>query len=262
LRRRFTWDFVKRRRLLPVALALVLAAVVGAVSLHAATPSGAADASTSAQNGVTETDVFAACEGCHPGYATQPPASPGLIFDHRTHTARGAACIDCHASATGHAGAPAPPMSACFACHEGRKAPADCAYCHSNLDVIAPDLGNPRVHVGVDAQDKATCAGCHDVPAFCTDCHGLEIPHPSDWLPTHGGLGQEQAGLCVKCHQSKDAQFCVRCHGMEMPHPPYWISTHRETATANPASCNLCHKDAPTFCDRCHQAQGIPGAGG
>jgi hypothetical protein len=250
-----------RGALVAVSACLVLAVSIG-LAVHLATPTSALDASTSAQERAASADAFSACGSCHPDYQTRPPATPGLIFNHQTHLARGAACPACHATAVGHAGAPAPAMSSCFACHEGRKASADCTYCHSNLNEIAPGIGEPSVHVATDPKKKETCAACHDVETFCIDCHGLDIPHPADWLATHGTLGLDRSSLCVKCHQSRDAQFCVRCHGMEMPHPQYWISTHKETAGRDPASCNLCHKDPVAFCDRCHQARGASGSGG
>ena len=249
-------------RRLPLALtALVLGVLAVALAVRFAGPTAASDPSTTPQAAVG-TEVFAACESCHAGYLAGPPQSPGLVFNHQTHLTRGAACVDCHAGATGHQGSPAPKMAGCFACHEGRKASKDCEYCHSNLDQIAPGHGEPTVHVAIDSAQKSSCAKCHDVGTFCSDCHGLEIPHPADWLQAHGPLGLNQSSVCVKCHQSRDSLFCVRCHGVEMPHPQYWYSEHASVAALEPAACNLCHEDAPVFCDRCHQTLPAAGSGG
>jgi hypothetical protein len=249
-------------RWLPLVLtAVVLGVLAVALAVRFAGPTAASDPSTTPEATVAA-DVFAACESCHADYLAGPTSSPGLVFDHQTHLARGAACVDCHAGAAGHQGSPVPRMAACFACHEGRKASKDCAYCHSNLDEIAPGYGEPTVHVVVDPEQKASCARCHDVATFCADCHGLEIPHPAGWSKDHGQIGQNQSSVCVKCHQSRDGQFCVRCHGMEMPHPQYWYSEHASVATPDPKACNLCHRDAPVFCDRCHQTLPKTGSGG
>jgi hypothetical protein len=266
-KRRQVW-----KRVLFVLAALAVLAVAATLALTLARPSATAGATTTAQTTTAQTitaadstttaqttttagtGVFASCEGCHPDYLTKLPATPGLIFSHLSHLARGAGCAQCHPTTAGHQGTPTPTMASCFACHDDKKAPSDCSYCHSNVSEIAPGLGQPSVHVPVSATDKATCVRCHDVPAFCFDCHGVVIPHPPDWLQTHGVQGQTNSQVCVKCHQSKDSQFCVRCHGMEMPHPAYWYSNHGPTVEQDPQSCNLCHKNTPEFCDSCHHA--------
>jgi hypothetical protein len=249
-------------RWLPLALTgLMLAVLTVVLAVRFAGPTVASSPSTTVQ-AAPGADVFAACESCHPGFLAGPPLSPGLVFDHQTHLARGAACADCHAGAVGHQGSPAPKMAACFACHEGRKAPKDCEYCHSNLDQIAPGYGEPMVHLVIDPAQKATCAKCHDVGTFCVDCHGLDIPHPVDWLKTHGQLGLNQSDVCAKCHQSRDSRFCVTCHGLEMPHPQYWYTEHATVAAQDSKACNLCHEDAPVFCDSCHQSLSTAGSGG
>ena len=249
-------------RRLPLVLAvLVLVVLAVALAIRFSASTAASGPSTTLHEAV-DTDATAACESCHPDYLAGPPSSPGLVFDHQTHLARGAACVDCHAGAVGHGGSPAPTMAGCFACHEDRRAPEDCEYCHSNIDQIAPGYTEPMVNVSVDPEQKASCAKCHDVETFCVDCHGLEMPHPADWLTEHGQLGLNQSDICIKCHQSQDSQFCVDCHGLEMPHPQYWYAEHASVAAEDPGACNVCHEDAPAFCDSCHQALPTTGSGG
>jgi len=50
---------------------------------------------------------------------------------------------------------------------------------------------------------------CHEA-TWCTDCHGVEMPHPDDFLPTHAESVDELGeASCLTCH---DKKACDTCH--------------------------------------------------
>lgn len=98
------------------------------------------------------------------------------------------------------------------------------------------------------------CATCHS-RNFCTDCHGVPMPHPPAFAKTHGDTGKKNPTVCAKCHGSA-ATFCNECHhGSSMDVP---FDTTKPWRTAHPATvknvgasaCFECHN--PTYCANCH----------
>jgi len=203
-----------------------------------------------------EGEPFRTCEVCHPDFLSKPDQTPAndLIFSHQTHLGNEVKCVTCHEPPLGHFDTPAPMMMACLQCHEGDTAPNECAKCHRKIDEIAPGLDDPVVHLDPDIFTRESCAKCHDVATWCEQCHGVEMPHPSNWQDTHPTFVSTRSDTCVKCHQSRDVKFCVTCHGVEMPHPAYWYSSHGDVARSNGDSCARCHPSAPQFCNQCHHA--------
>lgn len=98
------------------------------------------------------------------------------------------------------------------------------------------------------------CYTCH-AETFCSDCHGLTMPHPADFTKTHGDLGKENPGACTKCHGSADV-FCDACHhgtamGVEYTAGTNWKLQHKTTVDQVGAkACFECHE--PTYCAECH----------
>lgn len=103
------------------------------------------------------------------------------------------------------------------------------------------------------------CYTCH-LAAFCTNCHGTEVPHPDGFKTAHGKqFTTANAPGCAKCHnktgaQSNDRYACTLCH-----HPAFdpgvgpWRKQHDDVIASgvNPMeSCYACHKE--TFCSSCH----------
>ncbi len=203
-----------------------------------------------------EGEPFRTCEVCHPDFLSKPPQTPenDLIFSHETHLANDVECVTCHERPLGHFDTPVPMMVACLQCHQGDTAPNECAKCHRKIDEIAPGLDEPVVHLDPDIFTRKSCEKCHDVNTWCEQCHGVEMPHPTDWLSAHTSVAAAGGDTCVKCHQSRDNTFCVRCHGVEMPHPPYWYSSHGDVAQNNEDVCARCHPSTPQFCNQCHHA--------
>ena len=98
------------------------------------------------------------------------------------------------------------------------------------------------------------CSTCHS-RKFCTDCHGVPMPHPPTFAKTHGAVGKKNPDVCVKCHGSA-ATFCDECHHGTSLGLPYdttkpWITNH-PTAVADIGAneCFKCHN--PTYCSNCH----------
>ena len=199
-------------------------------------------------------EPFRTCATCHPDYLSQPGPSADLIFSHPLHLKKDIKCETCHPVPLGHFMEPAPLMTTCLSCHQGKTATNDCKSCHRKLDEIAPGLGQNVVHLKPDPKTAETCDKCHDVKTWCEKRHGLRMPHPVNWQAVHGQAARTSAQVCVKCHQSQDETFCVRCHGVEMPHPAYWYSQHGDIAKNNESVCSKCHPSKEQYCDQCHHA--------
>lgn len=106
------------------------------------------------------------------------------------------------------------------------------------------------------AAEVSYCGTCHDKATFCTGCHGVEMPHPKDFLATHGPLGKSKPAVCANCHatskeNAQNLSFCNNCHhrGLDPSRP--WIDQHWVVVREKGANaCFQCHN--PTFCSDCH----------
>jgi hypothetical protein len=117
----------------------------------------------------------------------------------------------------------------------------------------------PGAEPGVGAELKSPeqineCSTCH-AKSFCTDCHGLPMPHPPTFQKEHGKLGTANPNLCAKCHGNATT-FCEECHHGTAMKVPYsttvtWMVNHPNIVNQVGASaCFKCHN--PTFCANCH----------
>jgi hypothetical protein len=164
------------------------------------------------------------CTECH-GVPVPHPST--WRADHRREAAAEAAlCARCH------------PAQECRACHKSRK---------------------PRSHGrGWSAthgqQDARRCVLCHE-DAFCLKCHGLPMPHPSNWTSAHQQTALQKGNVCFRCHQRTE---CVACHtrGGPASHTAAWSRQHAAVGRKNPALCALCH--GANSCQTCHQANPHP----
>ncbi len=202
----------------------------------------------------------AVCRKCH-----EPPTGElhyhANRMTHQAHLDRGMHCTECHANVVhgGRAGyINTPPMSGCFTCHDGEKAPNQCSLCHLKLGEIKPAVYNPawvdahRANLKEGGQDS--CRVCHG-DQFCKSCHQTVPPHPGDWLQTHEATTKEQLTNCATCHVPREgeemARFCIDCHNARHAHGPQYLLTHPKEFQAKPDTCRLCHDEK--FCDSCHQ---------
>ena len=104
-------------------------------------------------------------------------------------------------------------------------------------------------------QTVNTCYTCH-ARAFCTDCHGVEMPHPAGFESDHGELGIEKPESCAGCHARSEAEargnaFCDACHHPGGSPDRPWISQHNGVVLAEGGNpCFKCHD--PGYCAACH----------
>jgi hypothetical protein len=98
------------------------------------------------------------------------------------------------------------------------------------------------------------CSTCHS-KAFCTDCHGVPMPHPKDFKKSHGTYGKANPQVCAKCH-GQGTDFCNECHhgqaiGYKYVPSLSWKQQHpAAVAKTGSAACLKCHN--PTYCAVCH----------
>lgn len=122
-------------------------------------------------------------DGCHTTNRTAS-TSGDLIIPHAEHVLmRNLECKDCHFNVvhTPEGGTALPPMGVCAMCHDGRRAPNECATCHRDPPTAQeehPDLaveshaelarGRERDCFKCHHADEDFCAqgGCHDVGTF------------------------------------------------------------------------------------------------
>jgi nitrate/TMAO reductase-like tetraheme cytochrome c subunit len=103
------------------------------------------------------------------------------------------------------------------------------------------------------------CYTCH-LAAFCTNCHGTQIPHPDGFASAHSqDFTAADAIGCAKCHnktgaEANDRYSCTLCH-----HPGFnpaegaWRKRHDDVIAGGVdplEACDGCHEE--TFCSSCH----------
>ena len=202
----------------------------------------------------------------------RPSSMADLILSHENHAKQGVACDACHGEPSETAFPRPEPldlMNTCRACHEERKAPADCAACHKE----ARRDEMPRSHQeaflsahGPQAPDGwlegagGSCTICHEVPRDCTACHAQSRPssHREAGFRLFHGRGDTDAldgtfleSSCALCHKE---QSCVTCHNTTRPrsHTANWQRRlHGIAASVERQSCETCHKQ--DTCNFCHQ---------
>jgi hypothetical protein len=101
-----------------------------------------------------------------------------------------------------------------------------------------------------------TCSTCH-AKAFCTDCHGIPMPHPSGFADSHGGPSLNSQ-VCVKCHGAPTG-FCFDCHhgtrlGVKLDTKRTWKQQHggvaKKRGSKGCVRLDGCH--SPVYCAKCH----------
>ena len=188
----------------------------------------------------------------------------GLTMDHAKHVARNKSCVSCHWS-TAH---PVPDtekplalMERCFTCHgqPGSKGSAACTVCHPKDFTWRPQSHKPEYtwlakHGKAAKANRQPCFMCHE-QSFCSNCHGMPMPHPAGWAkgspPAHAQFAKTNSQVCVQCH-GPAPNLCSMCHhkGYDPKNGP-WASNHVATVNARgPAFCMSCHDSV--FCSKCH----------
>lgn len=205
------------------------------------------------------------CLQCH---APDRKATSGfrILIDHVEHSERTGSCVACH-DYTAHPdpvlGKPLSLMTKCYDCHgtaEQPEASDECATCHpADFDLRPPShLEDPwmRDHGYSATNTPGLCDMCHE-QSYCTDCHGVEMPHPEWWLegdPGHGPtVEQDGRDVCFQCHTA-EPDSCAACHhqGYDPTLGPWLDQHYDEVRAVGTASCLECHE--PLFCATCHEA--------
>lgn len=191
-----------------------------------------------------------------------------ILIDHPEHAKRNKTCLSCHVN-TGHPeatrGTALSLMDQCFTCHgtpEQPKASAECRVCHPADYDLKPASHEPKTwqrgdHGDLAKADPQQCRLCHE-QAFCTDCHGLEMPHPARWSEAttgqpsgHAQFVETDREVCARCHVS-EPDVCGRCHheGWEPARGP-WTRQHPSVVDKRGFDfCMECHTLA--YCSFCH----------
>jgi len=204
------------------------------------------------------------CADCHEATLESGTVGRPIRITH-SECAPGASCDPCHAQ-TSHEGAvrwsTGVVMEECVECHKASKATTKCGSCHSEETSGELRARGPwQVTHGPGWREThgmgnlPTCSTCHP-DGFCARCHGVDVPHPSDFGSTHGAIAEKDREACQTCH--KDERLCDGCHQLEMPHPEEFVTGHREVAESTAdARCFRCHVE--TDCDACHEMHVHPG---
>lgn len=186
-----------------------------------------------------------------------------ILIEHAEHAERNGSCASCHvrtAHPTETRGDALSLMAQCFTCHGlvgEADASGECAVCHPGDYELRPashvDANWIARHGTVSFADPQQCDLCH-IPESCTECHGLEMPHPAGWAsntPGHVSVAESSRALCERCH-GQQPDLCTVCH-----HPGYrpaqgtWVSQHPLDVTQRgTTTCSGCHTRA--FCVDCH----------
>jgi len=187
-----------------------------------------------------------------------------ILINHVEHAKRNGSCISCHVN-TAHPeptrGTAISLMGQCYECHgtpEYPEASTDCRLCHPSDYELRPASHKEATwnseHGGIAIADRRQCSLCHVDSSFCTDCHGLEMPHPEDWArgrSGHAGVAEQNRALCATCHDEKP-DLCSMCHHKAYdPSKGDWVKQHFiEVRNKGAAFCFDCH--SPVFCAECH----------
>lgn len=192
-----------------------------------------------------------------------------ILIDHPEHAQRNGSCVSCH-ERTAHPvplrGRAMSLMTQCMTCHgtaEQPEASAECGVCHPAGYELRPVSHNAskwaKGHGRIATEDTGQCSMCH-TKKFCTDCHGIEMPHPAEWergATGHGPIARDDSQMCSKCHE-REPDTCAMCHhsGLDPAKGP-WVKQHFQQVEQKGASyCFECH--SPTYCVKCHVGKVVP----
>jgi len=135
---------------------------------------------------------------------------------------------------------------------------------------------DPSASIGAElptVESVFYCSTCH-VETFCTNCHGVEMPHPAAFIEPedaddpagHPAASKNEAlaEKCVMCHGvNEETFFCDDCHhGTKVDFTfdkavPWTAKQHPQAvAKSGVSSCTeSCH--AAKFCVDCHTGRNI-----
>ena len=200
-----------------------------------------------------EIPVASCVPNCHPPQGKE--VIGGTIIDHPAHVKGiNLNCTYCH-SGVGHDRSKRGLefMRLCIQCHNGKTLNNSCDLCHEKGFKLTPashDSNLWRKEHGevVKREGRSPCYDCHYYGKDCSDCHGMEMPHPIDWEKKHG----QREELLPKCELCHSKTFCENCHHSGYnPEVETWEKAHPRIVKAKGRYiCLKCH--TLTFCEDCH----------
>jgi hypothetical protein len=207
----------------------------GATDTTGATPGGGGTGVVSQTERYSPKEgPFVICQDCHP-YLDVPGKVPATLmsnFSHVNHLERQATCDSCHETPVHAAsGTRTPTMARCFTCHGDEpqaQASGECDYCHPPDFPIMPASHTQQFFQGgharlVEQSGSEDCLFCHEgtEETFCRACHGIDLPHPDDWVRAQSGepgghvaAAYEQGESCARCHDNR-VEPPASCYGGE-----------------------------------------------
>ncbi len=204
-----------------------------------------------------------ACSRCHSRIqqSTTVDVTSGVRVAHKQPLVAGARCLDCHTSATGVVSSLTVGMTPCLRCHDGKKASAECALCHTKAASAATRATAAGLQ-GRQLIDTPNCGACHNMAKTCDPCHGgVRMPHSALWRWWgHARKGVEDIWFnggraCGRCHTA-DRMPCTKCHAF-LPTASHGISWRIEHKRTVAGACDACHGRMAyvagrSFCGLCH----------
>ena len=154
-------------------------------------------------------DWQALCDKCHVG--PHYTSNTILHWGHRDACVSEMVCTDCHAPEL-HRTHVRGDKGQCYDCHLRENISTNCETCHPPGCRSAYASHDPQflaTHGDQADWQGLECITCHGSTNWCLDCHGIEMPHPADYVTTHPQLVQGEPEVCNNCHGT---QSCIRCH--------------------------------------------------
>lgn len=205
----------------------------------------------------------ATCLQCH---TANREATSGyrILIDHVEHAKRNGSCVSCHVR-TAHPietrGRALTFMAQCYTCHGTAAEPdasAECSTCHPADYELVPATHEQVAwkddHGETARSDFGLCELCHEQP-FCTDCHGVQMPHPDGWekgATGHAAAAKTDRAVCSRCH-GETLDMCTMCHhDAYEPAKGTWVQQHYEEVRERGAAYCMSECHAPAYCITCH----------
>ena len=202
-----------------------------------------------------------ACLSCHDTVLDDVLTNDdrGIVVSHLEPVEAGMTCTECHSDLAHTADvAFVPGMATCVRCHDGNEVSSECDLCHTGDSALASES---RPFPPQRLAKVTDCGGCHPQDT-CDDCHGLRMPHASDFeMYEHARYaGFDKKVLCWRCHTLAD---CSKCHQVKPVgtwghgDDDSWKIGHQMRGHPDPGGCG-CHiahpavRDQGNFCIACH----------
>ncbi|MFQ6104579.1 MAG: cytochrome c3 family protein [Candidatus Glassbacteria bacterium] len=209
------------------------------------------------------------CDLCHRSpeepLALENPARE-IIFSHLNHLKRDLGCEKCHKAvslAEEMTQNQFPDMWTCMECHDGIKAPSECALCHTESERVKRQFhagGWEHRHKFQGTQEPERCRLCHVTDQTCEECHlGDNLQqrsHALNYTYEHSLDARGKERDCMACHD--EVSFCTPCHQdfevMPEDHSAAaWTQReHADAVRRDVEACLACHETDEPTCIRCH----------